>query len=30
MTDQDLFSTDTAGLDEVERPQLVRLADGAR
>jgi FtsP/CotA-like multicopper oxidase with cupredoxin domain len=30
MTDQDLFSTATAGLSEVSAPQLVRLADGDR
>jgi len=30
MTDQDFFSTDTAGLDEVAPPQLIRLADGDR
>jgi len=29
-TDHDLFSTDTAGLAQVSRPQMVRLADGSR
>lgn len=30
MTDQDLFSTDTAGLTDVAEPQVIRLADGDR
>jgi FtsP/CotA-like multicopper oxidase with cupredoxin domain len=30
MTDQDLFSTQTAGLTEVARPQVITLADGDR
>src|SRR4051812_22548264 len=30
MTDQDLFSTETAGLTEVTRPQVVQLHDGGR
>jgi FtsP/CotA-like multicopper oxidase with cupredoxin domain len=29
-TDHDLFSTETAGLDPVSRPRVVRLADGDR
>jgi FtsP/CotA-like multicopper oxidase with cupredoxin domain len=30
MTDQDMFSTDTVGLPDVSRPELIRLADGDR
>src|SRR4051794_12876265 len=30
MTDQDVFSTETAGLAEVAAPQLIRLTDGDR
>src|SRR4051812_9950248 len=30
MTDQDVFTTETAGLIEVARPQVVQLADGDR
>src|SRR3954452_13911979 len=29
-TDHDLFSTETAGLEQVSRPQVIRLADGDR
>src|SRR3954470_15373481 len=30
MTDQDVFTTETAGLTDVARPQVTRLADGDR